>query len=123
VKPRDLAGRRRNPLVVREIFDSLCIKPSNPIQHFENIPVNLVAGPKKIVIRDFQPAFVHRQVPSIYDGHHIGSDGNEFSRSKGWLRRFSLDRACLQLPESGGDSPLLGHRNPSKRSALPEPRH
>jgi len=42
-------------------------------RHFKNIPVALVAGSKKIVIGDFQPALVHRPVPSIYDAQHMGA--------------------------------------------------
>jgi hypothetical protein len=68
-----LAGRRRNPLVDRDIFDSRSIKRSSPIRHFENIPVKLVAGLKKIVIGDFRPVLVHRSLPSIYDAQHMGA--------------------------------------------------
>lgn len=66
-------------LAYREIFAHLYQAERNPIRHFENIPVTSL---KKIVIGDFQPALVHRQVPSIYDAKHIESDGKIWERRK-----------------------------------------
>jgi hypothetical protein len=58
---------------------------SNPIRHFENIPAKLL---KKIVIGDFQPTLVHRQVPSIYDSQHNGGDGKVWERRKNEFAQF-----------------------------------
>jgi len=97
--PRELSGRRRNPLLDREIFDWRSAQRSKAIRDFENIPVNLVAGQKKIEIGDFRLCIAkHRVFMTAIIVGATEMNLPDLTAGRGGARRTSLVRQSYVKP-------------------------